>query len=232
MLFTNPENNDVLHPFADRILMHYLKDLLLGYRTINPSGGEAGAADETSSLDDYVVSSYDQAFRKANEDKSDYFLIVRMEEKERSFEIFFTIYLTRTGSELKTIRVFKTGNRRVQDAFAKCAQEVYELLPLRGTLLTRRFNKGIIDLGRFQGIKKGDELLVIKKEKVKLDHRKIAFTYEEPDVLGTFTVSETDENVSEGIIKKKSFFDFINPEDEVIVEVKDEEKDKTGKGID
>lgn len=221
MLFTDPEKNNVLHPFADRILLDYFKDLLFGYRTINPAGDSpAGAAGGN-----YVVSSFDRAFRTANENKSDYFLIIRIEEKERSFEISLQIFLTRTGSELETVRVFKTGNRRVQNALAKCAQEINDLLPLRGTLLTRRFNKGIIDLGRYQGIKKGDELLVIKKQKVKLDHKKIAFAYEDSDVLGTFTITEADENVSEGMIKKKSFFDFINPEDEVVFEVKDEEEE-------
>lgn len=240
MLFIEPDKNTVLHPFADRILLDYFKDLLFGYRTIDPSGkspdggspagdtddftgGNKGEEDESLVGKEYVVHSFDRAFRKANENKSDYFLIIRMDEKERSFEIVLTIYLTRTGSELKTIRVFKTGNRRVQDAFEKCAENIHGLLPLRGTLLTRRFNKGIIDLGRFQGVKKGDELLVIKKQKIKLDHRKISFVYEDSDVLGTFTVTEADENVSEGIIKKKSFFDFINPEDEVIFQVKDKE---------
>ncbi|MBN2441450.1 MAG: tetratricopeptide repeat protein [Spirochaetales bacterium] len=209
LLFTEPGKNDVLHPFADRILLDYFKDLLLGYRTILPYDNE------------YEISSFDSAFRTANEKKSDYFFIIRIEEKERSFEIVLTLYLTRTGSEMGTVRVYKTGNRRVQDAFVKCAAEIHDLLPLRGTLLTRKSNKGIIDLGSFQGIKQGDELLIIKKSKLKLDHKKIAFTYVDSDVLGVFKVTIPDENISEGIIRKKSFFDFINPEDEIIFELKE-----------
>ena len=214
MLFTKPDENRMLHPFADRILIDYFKDLLLGYRNIDPSG------------DEYSVDSFDKAFRLANEKGTDYFLMIRIEEKERSFEIFLHIFLTRTGSELGMVRVFKTGNRRVQNSLVKCAKDIHELLPVRGTLLTRRFNKGIIDLGRFQGVKPDDELLVIKKGKLKSDHKEIGFSYEDTDVLGTFKITEVDENISEGVIHKNSFFDFINPEDEIIFEVKKDEEEE------
>ena len=50
----------------------------------------------------------------------------------------------------------------------KLASQVAELLQPRGTLLTRRFGQGVIDLGSFQGVKKDDGLVIVRKGGVRL----------------------------------------------------------------
>jgi hypothetical protein len=79
-------------------------------------------------------------------------------------------------------------------------------------------NKGLLNLGRREGVKTDDRFLIIKKGKLQLSTQGIGFSYREEDVLGELSVTSADENLAEGLVKSKSFFDLINPEDELIVQ--------------
>jgi len=114
------------------------------------------------------------------------------------------------------MHIFRTANERVRNAFLKLASEVEELLPLRARLLTREFDRGVIDLGRLNGVKEEDNFIIIKKGKLRLKNDSIGFLFAESDVLGEFTVTRSDENLAEGIVTKKSFFDRINQGDILI----------------
>ena len=91
------------------------------------------------------------------------------------------------------------------------------LHPASDSALEREFDDGLIDLGRYQGIEEEQELLIIKKGRLDLATETVGFAYAEDDVLGSFRVTNRDENVSEGKITTKGFFDLINPEDEVVL---------------
>jgi hypothetical protein len=88
--------------------------------------------------------------------------------------------------------------------------------PARGQLLARQFDTGIVDLGRLSGIRQDEKLLVIHRDRLQLSGERVGFSYREEDVLGEFTVTRLDENICEGTIARKSFFDQINPYDHVI----------------
>ena len=50
----------------------------------------------------------------------------------------------------------------------KLGGQVAALLPPRGTLLMRKFDEGLIDLGTFQGLKKDDALVIVRQGGVRL----------------------------------------------------------------
>jgi hypothetical protein len=192
------------HPFAGQATAEYLHDLLQRYPSLE-------LLDTTVNVD-----SYESGFREARSFGSDYFLMLHIEESERSFTAVLDMYLTATGKLLQSYRVFRTGNDRVQDNFNILAERFFGALPLRGTLLSRQFNRGVIDLGKREELEPGQELSIVKKGKVRLENSKIGLTTSREDVLGTFTVTAVDENISEGTVQKRSFFDLINSGDEII----------------
>jgi len=193
-----------LHPFAGEAAAAYLHDLFQRYPTLDML--------ETT-LD---VASYESAFREARSLGSDYFLLMHIEESERSFTTVLDQYLTGTGKLLRTYRVFRTGNDRVQDNFNILADRVFEALPLRGNLLARQFDRGVIDLGKYDEMEAGQELAIVRKGKVHLRNDQIGVTADEGDVLGSFSVDALDEIISAGTVTKRSFFDLINAGDEII----------------
>lgn len=193
-----------LHPFAGEAAAAYLHDLFQRYPTLE-------MLQTTINVD-----SFESAFREARSLGSDYFLLMHIEESERSFTVVLEQYLTATGKLLRTYRVFRTGNDRVQDNFNILADRVVEALPLRGELLARQFDRGVIDLGLYDGLEPGRELAVVRKGKVRLRNDRIGVTADERDVLGSFTVETLDETICEGTVAKRSFFDLINAGDEII----------------
>jgi hypothetical protein len=162
------------------------------------------------------VDSFEAAFREARALGTDYFLLMHVEESERSFTTVLEQYLTATGKRLGTYSVFRTGNDRVQENLDILAERVFAAFPLRGILLARQFDSGIVDLGLYDQLETGLKLSIVRKGKVSLRNDRIGVAAAAEDVLGTFTVGELDEVISEGTVSKRSFFDLINAGDELI----------------
>jgi tetratricopeptide (TPR) repeat protein len=199
----------IIHPGAAEQFSLSEKDLLLRYDTFVLKENEL------------EPESFDIIFRTARESGADFFLVLGYIESERTFQVDGELYLARTGSLLKRYSVFRTGNNRIREALLRLSTQIRESFPLKGALLAREFDRGVVNLGAFQQIKKGDTFNIIKKGKLRYKSDTIGFSYDGEDVLGSFVVDRTDESLSEGIIKPVSFFDRINPGDELVLKPSD-----------
>jgi tetratricopeptide (TPR) repeat protein len=193
-----------LHPYTGQAAAEYLYDLFQRYATLE--------LPKTALNTD----SFESAFREARSLRTDYFLVMHIEESERSFTAAADQYLSATGKLLRSYRVFRTGNDRVQDSLQILAERVHDAFPLRGNLLARQFDRGVIDLGSSDGLEKGQKLAIVRKGEVRLESDAIGVIADPEDVLGSFTVLGLDENISEGTVDKRDFFDLINTGDEII----------------
>jgi tetratricopeptide (TPR) repeat protein len=193
-----------LHYDAGLDLVEYLKDQLRRFDTVVVPESEP------------LAQSFEEAFRKARGLGADYFLILRFEESERSFSAELEQYLGRTGTRVATYRAFRTGNDRVEDCLGLLTSQLEERLPARGRLVNREFDTGVIDLGRLDGLKADDKLVVVRRGKVRLRNDGVGLAMEEKDIVGDFQVVRPDERVSEGLLSRRSFFDLTNPGDEVV----------------
>ena len=104
------------------------------------------------------------------------------------------------------------------EALLRISEQVYEAFPVHGSILARRFDEGLINLGSRHGLAPDQRYLIIKKGRLGFGPNSLEFLYKPDDVLGTLTVSTTDESLSAGVIEARTFFDNINPGDLVIVE--------------
>jgi hypothetical protein len=197
-----------LHPFAGRQLVEYLKDQLLRFDTVAVLDAGPGA--------EPLVQSFEEAFRRARGLGADYFLILSFEESERSFSAELEQYLGRTGTRVATYSAFRTGNERIQECLGLLTTQLEAALPAWGRLVSREFDAGLIDLGRLDGVKAEDKLVVVKRGRVRLRNDGVGLAMEERDVVADFQVGRPDERVSEGILSRRSFFDLSNPGDEVV----------------
>jgi len=163
-----------------------------------------------------VVENFNEAFKRARKNNTDYFLLVKYLEGERDFFTSIDVFLTRTGTRLMGLNEYRTGNDRIRDAVMRLTEKMKEKLPLHGTIIKKTFDRALIDLGKWDGVKKGDTLIIIKKNRLGLAGDSISFTFDKGDILGRLKVLSIDERVSEGQIIRNSFFDLINTGDEVI----------------
>jgi tetratricopeptide (TPR) repeat protein len=204
-VFMNAKATRLMHAQADGTLVRYFVDSLLRSESVQVPALTAASGD------------FESAFKAAREKGTDFFLLLGIDESERSFSTKADLYLSRTGSRIASFSAFRTGNDRIRDCFLKLTGAVASTLPPRGRLLSRKFDLGVIDLGAFQGVKKDDSFTVVRRNKVRLDPQRPGLVYDESDVLGSFKVTATDEGVAEGQLTRKGYFDYINAGDEVVI---------------
>jgi tetratricopeptide (TPR) repeat protein len=215
-VYTLATANRLTHPLASDDVARYFATLLGRDDAIVVPAVQPG------------VNGFDDAFRAARSAETDYFVLLAVDEAERSFSATADIYLSRTGARIGSFAAFRTGNDRVRDSLMRLSAQISGLLPVRGTLLVRRFGQGLIDLGTFQGLKKDDKLVIVRQGGVRLQPDAPGLFYNEKDVVGDFAVTGPDEGVSEGNVTGRGYFDYVNIGDQVVFPVQKTVKPDVG----
>ena len=203
-VYTIPARNRLLHTLASEDLTRYFAFLLGGDGSITVPEGSA------------LATGFDDAFRKARSGSNDYFIVLQIDEADRSFSTTADMYLSATAALIGSFNAFRTGNDRVRDAFLKLEGQIATVLPPRATLMVRKFDQGLIDLGSFQGLKKADTMVIVRKGTVRLNPDTPGLSFDAKDVVGDFLVTGVDEGVSEGTVRIRGYFDYVNPGDQVV----------------
>lgn len=159
---------------------------------------------------------FNKAFSIARESGSDYFFVFDFSDTDRSFSIVANMYHSGTGSLLTQIPVFKTGNDQIVLSLHKLTRMISESLPKWCTIIDRKFNRILLNIGNIQGISEGDIFYILRKEDLSLKKDSIGFNFDSNLLLGEVQVTKTDDLISEGVLKKYNFFDLVNPGDILI----------------
>jgi hypothetical protein len=154
---------------------------------------------------------FNDAFKISRETESDYFLIFDFLDTKRSFSVSVKIYHSVTGSILLT-----TGNQKIITSLQKISRIISESLPVWSNILERNFDKILINSGNIQGTIVGDIFYIIRSEDLSLKREIIGLNFDPSSLIGEVEITKTDDLVSEGILKKYSFFELINPGDSLI----------------
>jgi len=203
-LFTVTAPNHLELPDSDNLLVGALRRHLLRYEQL------AVAANP------FVVSGFADAFARARNAGDDYFAVVRYDEADRNFGAYLTLYRAATGTEVARLSALRAGNDRVLESHRSIALQLAEIVPLRGRILDRRFERALINIGRLDGVEEGMELAVVRADSFDLAPNRPEFRYSEDAILGLFVVSGVDDLVSEGTVTRDGFFDLINQGDAVL----------------
>ena len=98
------------------------------------------------------VTGYAEAFRQSRTASLDYFALIDFEETERDVLLTLTLYSAKTGSEVQTFSVYRTGNLRYSLAVQKIVESVTKAFPQRGKILARSASTVLIDLGKMTAL--------------------------------------------------------------------------------
>ena len=198
-LFFLPEST--FHPGIEEDLLAYMRDLVQGEESLSIS------------VTREKVTGFAEAFRLARQYRTDYFLILGLNESERIITLQNRFYLSETGSLLSEWTVFRTGNHRLPEAFRRTVSDINSRLLPYGTLLERRFNQGLVDLGKVDGVKPEDRFIIVRAGGWRFPKDGFGFSYDESDVVGEFIVTAVDDLVCEGLVERRGFFDMVNQGD-------------------
>jgi tetratricopeptide (TPR) repeat protein len=203
-LFVSPEQSNFDHPDGAVVYGEYLRDRLISQEMLTVPRPAA------------IADGFAQAYGAARTSGSDYFLIVGVQELGRSIRLEGELFLSRTGEPLTGLRAYRTGNDRIERALGGVVDAVAASLPLRGRLLERRGDRGLVSLGELDGLEVDDELVIVRRGGVMLSTEEPGYRFSESEAVGTLVVSRTDALVSEGTVSRRGFFDLISVGDVVV----------------
>lgn len=177
----------------------------------------SGVPSTTVSVQTNPVSGFGEAYKLSRKAGCDYFIIISVDETERTFTLNGQMYSSRTGTLTQKIHVYRTGNDKFSNVLRRFRQSVLDVLPIRGKVLNHTGSTILVDLGKSDGIVKGSEFDVVEKGSIYTADKGTGISYPDKSILGTFTIDIVDEEISEGTYKKNSFYDTLNNNDEVVL---------------
>lgn len=163
------------------------------------------------------VSGFGDAYQKARTSGKDYFIILSLDEGSRDVTLDYTMYSARTGSKVKEDSLYSTGNYKYSSVFRRFRRDVLGLLSVRGNILNRDGKTLLVDMGKSENIREGCVFDIVRKNAIQTAGSGKGVVYDESDILGSFTVTLAGEEVSEGTLEYKGFYDRINTGDEIVL---------------
>jgi hypothetical protein len=209
-LYYNKDHLQLRHFDAERIAAVTLASLLNDSELLRAYVGPEQA-------NPLPVPSYGDAFRDARARGSDYFLVLSYDENDRELTLTATLYSGRTGTAIERILAYAAGNERFKTALLLFNDKICSVIPRYGSILARNGDEVLLDLGTMDGVKTGDELLVLKSGSLKLRDSALGMVYKAADILATVTLTRADDDLSAGTLKRPGFYDRVNTGDTVIL---------------
>lgn len=163
-----------------------------------------------------ISSDFTTAYSISRVNGSDYFLFFDFIDTERSFTLVAKIYHSGTGTLLTSIPLFRTGNQKIVLSLNKLSEIISDSLPVWSKIIKRKASRVLLNTGNVQATKIGDIFYIIRTEDLSIKKDAIGLDFDPGLLLGEVEIIKTDDLVSEGILKKYNFFDFINPGDSLI----------------
>jgi tetratricopeptide (TPR) repeat protein len=201
------------HPLAESYLERYVQTLLLTSPKLSMNQDRT---ENSSRLPPVAVENESKAFAAARGDKADYYVLVDLSESRDDFQARVSLCLARTGNALRTYNAYRSGNFCVQNAIWQVCESLQREMPLRGRLLKRNLDEGLINLGANDGLKPGDVLTMVSPDSFVLKGDSPGFLFQQDKKTGSFTVSRTDDLIAAGAVKREGFFDRINLGDVIL----------------
>lgn len=192
------------HAGSDLVIARHLRDLLTAQPQLEMARSVARVPD------------FADAYRLARESGADWFILVRVAESEREVLLSAELRSARSGALAVRIDAPRSGNDRVSLAVARLVSQLSATIPLKGSILDRRGDLALADLGKLDGLAVGEQLAVVRAGAVAVKPDASGLAWPEADVVATFTVTRLDDEVCEGTLTRTGFFDRANPRDSLV----------------
>lgn len=193
------------HIESNRIAAEFASDIFSGIAA-------ASISSESSS-----VSGFGSAYQKARNSKKDYFILLSVDEGARDITLDYTMYSARTGSKVTEGSLYGTGNNRYSGVFRRFRADILNHLSIRGKIIDRDGKILLADLGRSENVTEGSVFDVVRKNSIQTASSGSGVVYKDSDILGSFTVTTAGEEISEGILEYRGFYDRVNTGDELVL---------------
>ncbi len=204
-IYYTPSSVHQNHVEGNRIAAEYASDVFSGI-------AEASVRSRAVSAD-----AFGDAYQNARENGMDYFIILEQDEGSRDITLSYKFYSGRTGYLIAENSLYGTGNSRHSLVFRRFRGEILSMLPVKGKIIARNGKTLLSDLGRSENVTEGAVFDIVRKGALLPSGTSSGVVYKSDDILGSFTVTSSGEEVSEGRLEYKGFYDRVNIQDEIVL---------------
>lgn len=163
------------------------------------------------------IKSFGDAYNKARNSGLDYFLTLNLDEGERDLTLSYSMYSAKTGNAVTNNSFYAMGNNRYTNVFRRFQEDVQNKLVTRAKILAREGKTLLCDIGKSEGALVGDVFDIVKANTLQTATSGLGVSYKKENTLGTFTIEKVGEEVSEGSLATKGFYDKVNIGDDVVL---------------
>lgn len=200
-----PSSVNQIHVQADTIAAEFASDIF------------SGIASTAVAVHSEPVSGFGEAYQKARSERTDYFILLSTDEGARDITLSYTMYSGRTGGKVVQNELYGTANARYASVFRRFRREIMDCLPIRASIIGREGKTLLADIGRSEYSAEGAVFDVVRKNAVQTASSGTGVVYKNDDILGTFTVTAVGEEISEGVLEYRGFYDRVNTGDELVL---------------
>lgn len=159
----------------------------------------------------FYVPRFSDAFRLVRENNLDFYIMVTPYEAfSKGFTLKAEVYLANTAFKVKEFLISRFNDKSRSTAVEQLSREIIEFIPIKGSFIKRDGFKALINLGKIDKVKDGDKFAILNPSKVSFSQETGLFVYNESDVVGTATVIDLGDFVSEVSLEKKGILDVID----------------------
>ncbi|MDC7234876.1 MAG: tetratricopeptide repeat protein, partial [Spirochaetales bacterium] len=156
-----------------------------------------------------------EAYRLSHSGRSDFYVILKLTETERTVRLSASIHLARTGTQMFSFHLLRSGNRRINELLIKGAATVLDALPVKGMIMGIQDDRVLMNLGTMDGLAEESEFILLRKGSGRWTDASPWLEFSADALLGTVVPDEMQEEYSLGTVSRNSPFDLINAGDEL-----------------
>lgn len=143
-------------------------------------------------------------------------------EQEDALTLRVDLITVSTGNVFASFSVTKKGNQRITEAVLDTAERINQIMPVFGRIIRLSNYTAVINVGRMQGYKNGDEFEIYRSPRVVRDVLSGYPIDRTGEALGTMKITEAGEMISrvELSVSRYIVFNSINLNDVIIFKPK------------
>jgi len=172
------------------------------------------------------VRSRHEALKRARSLGVDYYITGEVEEKEDSLKVRLDLYSGFNGKIWRSYETYFTGNEKLFHTVVALADHINSDVPLKGLIARMEGDRVLINIGEAHGVQKDMEFHIIREGGLKLNPETGEYVIEPGVALGSLTITEVDETVSEGVYTYEGLYNRVNVYDNVVLKEEEEKKEE------
>ena len=161
--------------------------------------------------------SFGEAYKSARAAGLDYFILLSFDEGARDVSLGYELYSARTGTKLLENSLYATANDRYANVLRRFCNEILSHLTVKAKILDRDGKTLLADIGKSENVVEGAVFDVVRRNSILTASSSLGLSYTDDNILGKFTVTSVGEEVSEGLLEYKGFYDRVNKGDELVL---------------